>query len=181
MRGCTVTYMRIVWDRPVYVPAFAFYFPSICFAVLTMLSAHSPYISSTFRAGPDLPNLSCTPIRRTRQGYSSLSSSHTAPPRPPDDAVFLGCENQAGFPRGLEYDFAVQGLDGGHVDHARMNACGAEFIGRLKRFGHHEPGGDDCDIVAVAQGIALADFHFYILRVDEGHRAAGRAAYRWGR
>ena len=59
------------------------YRPSISFEVLQMVAASRPYSRSRSHAGPEQPNLSCTPTRRTGVGSFSLRSEQTASPRPP--------------------------------------------------------------------------------------------------
>ena len=56
------------------------YLPSISWAVLQMVAASRPNFFSRSHAGPEQPNTSCTPTRRTGVGSFSLRTAQTLRP-----------------------------------------------------------------------------------------------------
>ena len=58
----------------------------------------------------------------------------------------------------LEDDLLIERLDGADIDHAADDALGPEHFGILERLIDHQAGGDDGDIVALGELLALAAF-----------------------
>lgn len=73
-----------------------------------------------------------------------------------DTVVFTG-DDAPGFGRIAGNDIAVDRLEGEHIDHRRANPLPRQHLRRLQRFGHHNAVGDQRDVLAVAQQVALTD------------------------
>ena len=71
--------------------------------------------------------------------------------------VLFGDHDGAGLARRPRDRFAVERLDGVHVDHARGDALRFERLRRADRFGHQQAVGDERDIRALHQLDRLAD------------------------
>ena len=57
----------------------------------------------------------------------------------------------------LQHGFFVQWLDGGHIQHACLNALAGQRFGGFQRGGDHQPHGNDGEIRALAQLIGFTD------------------------
>ena len=69
----------------------------------------------------------------------------------------------------------VQGLNGVHVDHARLNALGCELFRCLDGQANGVAVGNDGNILAVTELFAFSDLEGRVLIVDHGDRVAGKA------
>src|SRR5215213_345370 len=94
-----------------------------------------------------------------------------------DDGVVLGHNHHASRARRLSEDRRlIQRLDGGHMQHADIDAISLERLDGFKRPHGHEAGRDDQRILAVAQELRLAEFEGVVVLVqDQGHVAAQEA------
>ena len=69
----------------------------------------------------------------------------------------------------------IQRLDGVHVNRARLDALGRENLGRLDGETHGVAVGEDGHVLALAEGVRLADDKFGVLIIDDGHLIARKA------
>ena len=125
--------------------------------------------------------MSFTPTNSIGQGVVGGQGFGHRAAQPAMDIVIFGRDDGAGFDRAARQQLGVDRLDGGHVDHPRRNAVCRQHVGGCQRARHFHAAGDDGDVVAVAQDLALADLEFVIVAEQARRRGCGRCAYRPGR
>ena len=92
-----------------------------------------------------------------------------------DDAVLLRGHQRAGLPRGRDDRLAVEGLDGVHLDDARLDALAGQRLRGLQAAADHEPRADQGHVAARPQDQGLADLRGVVVPVDERHLVAVEA------
>ncbi len=141
-----------------------------------MVAASRPYSFSRSHAGPEQPNSSCTPTRRTGVGSFSLRTAQTASPRPPMTLCSSAVMTLPHSFGRLEDDLLVQRLDGVDVDDAGVDALGGQLLGSHAGLVDHQAGGDDGNVVALGELLALADLEVIVgLIVEHGHGQTAEA------
>jgi hypothetical protein len=93
----------------------------------------------------------------------------------PGDLVLLGGQHRPALAGGGLDQGAVEGLDGRHVDHARLDALGRQELGRAQRLGQLDAAGDDGEVAALAQHVAPTDLEAVVLSEDDRGARAGEA------
>ena len=110
-----------------------------------------------------------------RQGFRHRAA------QPAIDIVILGGDDGAGFPGAARHQIGVHGFDGGHVDHPRRDAVFRQRVGGVEGARHFRAAGDDGDVLAIAQDLALADLESVIVAEQARSRGCVPCAYRPGR
>ena len=87
-----------------------------------------------------------------------------------DDAVLLDRDDAAALAGGGQDDLLVNGLDGRHVDDADIQTLTLGQHGGAQRLVGHQAGGDDGNVIAVGQLLALADLELIGLGIVENGR-----------
>ena len=83
-----------------------------------------------------------------------------------DGVVVLHGDHRAGLLGILQHQLLIEGLDGEHVDDGGVDALLLEQVGGLDGAAHHEAGGDDGHVRALAEHHALADLELLAVGVD---------------
>ncbi len=113
--------------------------------------------------------MSMTPMRRTGDGQLFAQDGADGLAQTADDAVLLGGDDPAALLGGLEDDLLVQRLDGVDVDDPGVDALGSQLLRGNAGFVDHQAGGDDGNVAALGDLLALADLEVIGLGIVE-HR-----------
>ena len=93
-----------------------------------------------------------------------------------DDVVLLGGDHLAALFGRLQDDLLVQRLDGVDVDDAGMDALGGQLLGSDAGLVDHQAGGDDGNVIALGDLLALADLKVVVVGiVEHRHRQTAEA------
>ena len=88
-----------------------------------------------------------------------------------DGMLFAGDDLAALLCSGQDQLF-IQGLDGGHVDDHGIHTLGSQSISSLHGLVNHQTIGNDGDVLAVPENVALADDKGSTFFVEDGHSRA---------
>ena len=90
--------------------------------------------------------------------------------------MLLGGDHLAALFGRLQDDLLVQRLDGVDVDDAGMDALGGQLLGSDAGLVDHQAGGDDGNVIALGDLLALADLKVVVVGiVEHGHRQTAEA------
>ena len=118
--------------------------------------------------------MSFIPIRHTGVGAFSESTSHTAPPRPPDDGMFFRRYHFSGLLCRFNDEFFIQRLDGMDIDYLCADASAASFSAASRASGTQMPVATMVTSVPSRRRTPFSDFKFIIIIVID-YRYGGTA------